>query len=171
MTDAAARELRFVVVGIPIPQGSMKSFVVKRKRDGKPIAVTTGDNPRTTGWRQTIAEVAARELHKAQNQGLYFTGAVEFDVVFYLPRPQALLTRKRAGDQVPHLTRPDVGKLLRAAEDALSQVVWGDDCQITDLHGRKRYCPVGQHPRAEILVRGATLDDLAPARPLLEALA
>jgi Holliday junction resolvase RusA-like endonuclease len=154
----SARELRFTVVGVPIPQGSMKSFVVRRKRDGKLIATTTADNPLTKGWRQTVAEMAARTLRLEENAGIYFTGAVAFEVTFYLPRPVKLLSGKYAGDGVPHLTRPDLSKLLRAAEDALSQVVWGDDSQITDLHGRKRYCPIGEHPRAEILVRGAVVD-------------
>src|SRR5215467_2883757 len=166
------RELRFIVVGVPIPQGSLKSYVVKRKSDGHAVAVTTSDNPKTKGWRQSIADVAARELRAAQNIGIYFTGAVEFDVTFYLPRPQRLMTLKAAGRHDAHLTRPDVGKLLRAAEDALSQVVWTDDAQITDLHGRKRYCAIGDHPRAEILVREARPEpppELEPlAAPLFE---
>jgi hypothetical protein len=90
-------ELRFTVIGVPIPQGSMKSFVVRRKRDGKMIATTTGDNPLTKGWRQVIAETAARELRQAQYRGLYFTGAVEFDVTFWLPRPLKYLSGKYAG--------------------------------------------------------------------------
>jgi Holliday junction resolvase RusA-like endonuclease len=154
--------LRFTVIGVPIPQGSMKSFVVRRKRDGKMIATTTGDNPLTKGWRQVIAETAARELRQAQYRGLYFTGAVEFDVTFWLPRPLKYLSGKYAGAAVPHLTRPDVSKLLRAAEDALSQIVWGDDSQITDLHGRKRYCAYREQPRADILVRGAVLATADP---------
>jgi Holliday junction resolvase RusA-like endonuclease len=149
----AGRELRFTVVGEPIPQGSMKSFVVRRKRDGKAIAVTTGDNPKTKGWRQTVAHCAALELQRAEHRGLFFEGSVEFDVTFYLPRPKALLTRSKAGQAVAHTKKPDVGKLARAAEDALSRVVWGDDAQITDLIARKRYCAVGAHPRIDIIVR------------------
>lgn len=156
-----ARELRFVVTGVPIPQGSLKSFA-GRRRDGTLYAVTTHDNPNTKGWRLLIASAASRALGQAANRGIYFTGAVEFDVTFYLPRPQKFLTRKYAGNTTPHLTAPDLSKLLRAAEDALTQVVWSDDSQVTDLHGRKRYCPVGEHPRAEILVRGALLPIVAP---------
>lgn len=149
------RELRFTVIGEPIPQGSTKSFVVNRKRDGKAVAVTTGDNPRTKGWRQTVANCAAIELLRAQNRGLFFAGAVEFDVTFYLPRPKALLAGRKAVQDVAHTKKPDVSKLARAAEDALTRIVWGDDAQITDLHVRKRYVDAGGHPRAEIIVREA----------------
>jgi Holliday junction resolvase RusA-like endonuclease len=151
---AETRELRFTVIGVPIPQGSTKSFVVRRKRDGKLAAVTTGDNPQTKGWRQTIAEAAGRALLREHNVGIYFTGAIRFDCVFYLPRPGKYLTVKYAARAVPHLTRPDLSKLLRAAEDALSAVVWGDDSQIVSLRGEKKYCAWGESPRAEIAVRG-----------------
>jgi Holliday junction resolvase RusA-like endonuclease len=151
----------------------MKSFVVKRKRDGKPIAVTTGDNPKTKGWRQTIANCAALELQRAQHAGLFFDGSVEFEVWFYLPRPQALLTKTKAGKPVAHVKRPDVGKLARAAEDALTAVVWGDDCQITDLIARKRYVAAGEHPRVDIIVRDGPVPVESAERriaPLLEAM-
>jgi Holliday junction resolvase RusA-like endonuclease len=139
----------------------MRAHVVRRRRDGRPIATVSHDDARTIPWRQTIADVAARALNAEHNRGIYFTGAVEFDVTFYLPRPVKFLAGKYAADTTPHLTKPDVGKLARAAEDALSRIVWGDDCQVTDLHARKRYCPIGQHPRAEIIVRGATIASLS----------
>jgi Holliday junction resolvase RusA-like endonuclease len=166
------KQLRFVVIGEPVPQGSMKSFVVRRKVDGKAMAVTTGDNPRTKGWRQTIAHCAALELQRAENRGLYFEGSVEFEVWFYLPRPQALLTKSKAGKAIAHVKKPDVSKLARAAEDALTRVVWGDDCQVTDLIARKRYTAAGEHPRVEIIVReGPFPAESADHRaPLLEAI-
>jgi Holliday junction resolvase RusA-like endonuclease len=150
----------------------MKSFVVKRKADGKPIAVTTGDNPRTKGWRQTIANCAALELQRAENRGLFFEGSVELEVWFYLPRPKALLTKTKAPRAIAHVKKPDVSKLVRAAEDALTSIVWGDDCQVTDLLARKRYAAAGEFPRVEIIVReGPVPIESADRRaPLLEAI-
>jgi crossover junction endodeoxyribonuclease RusA len=168
-----ARELRFTVVGEPIPQGSTKSFVVRRKIDGRPMAVTTGDNPRTKGWRQTLANCAALELQRAENRGLFFTGSVELVVTFYLPRPKALRTARKAGEAFAHVKKPDLDKLTRAAKDALTRVVWGDDSQVTDLLARKRYCAEGEHPRVEVLVReGPFPAESADRRsaPLLEGM-
>jgi len=148
------RELKFSVVGVPVPQGSMRSFVVRRKRDGKNVAVTTSDNKKTKGWRQTIANVAALELNRAENKGLFFTGSVELVVSFYLPRPKALLTKTKAAQFFPHIKKPDIDKLVRATEDALTSVVWGDDAQVTDLIARKRYVGANEFPRVEIRARG-----------------
>lgn len=151
-------ELRLVVVGVAAPQGSMRSYVVYRKSDRQPVAVTTSDNPRVKGWRQTIADVAARELARPEFAGLFFEGGVDLDVLFVLPRPLALCTRSKAGRAFPHLTKPDVDKLTRAAVDALKGVLWRDDSQIVDLRARKRYADAGEHPRAEILIRVAALE-------------
>jgi crossover junction endodeoxyribonuclease RusA len=148
------RELRIVVVGVPAPQGSMKAFIHKRRVDQKPFAVLTSDNPRTKGWRQTIADVVGREL-AGENRGLFFDGPVLLDVTFYLPRPKDLLTIKKAARAFPHLTKPDLDKLLRAAADSLKHVVWTDDSQITDITTRKRYVTPGEYPRAEITIRDA----------------
>jgi Holliday junction resolvase RusA-like endonuclease len=149
------RELHLVVVGVPAPQGSMKAFIHKRRRDNKPFAVLTSDNPRTKGWRQTIADVVGRELAGGENGGLFFEGPVLLDVTFYLPRPKDLLTIKKAARPHPHVTKPDLDKLLRAAADSLKHVVWSDDSQITDITTRKRYVAVGDYPRAEITIRDA----------------
>lgn len=143
--------LRFTVPGVPATKGSTKSFIVHRKRDGKPIAVTTNDNPRAKGWQQLIAERAAAALAEARLQP-FAEGPVILDVWFYFPRPQKFLTTKYADVDVPHTTRPDVDKAARAAIDALSRVVWRDDSQVIDAYVHKRYCAAGEVPRAEIAV-------------------
>jgi Holliday junction resolvase RusA-like endonuclease len=162
-TADGPRELRLIVVGVPAPQGSMKAFIHKRRVDQKPFAVLTSDNPRTKGWRQTIADVVGRELADGENRGIFFHGPVLLDVTFYLPRPKDLLTIKKAARAFPHVTKPDLDKLLRAAADSLKHVVWSDDSQITDITTRKRYVAVGDYPRAEITIRDApALEEPAP---------
>lgn len=143
------RTLSFTVVGVAQTQGSTRAFMPK----GWTRPIITNDNPKTKGWRQTIAHVAALELQHAEHAGRFFAGPVEFEVVFYLPRPKTLLTKRLAHVDVPHTKKPDADKLARAAKDALSKVIWHDDSQVTDLIARKRYCADGEHPRAVITVR------------------
>lgn len=52
-------------------------------------------------------------------------------------------------------------KLARAAEDALTGILWRDDAQICDEVIRKRY---GEPARVEIEVR--TLGESAPLTPI-----
>lgn len=142
------RTLSFTVVGVAQTQGSTKAFIPK----GWKRPVITNDNPKTKGWRQTIAHVAAIELQRPEHAGRFFAGPVALEVIFFLPRPKTLLTKKLACVDVPHTKKPDADKLARAAKDALSKVIWHDDSQVTDLIARKRYCREGQHPCAVITV-------------------
>jgi Holliday junction resolvase RusA-like endonuclease len=47
---------------------------------------------------------------------------------------------------------PDLTKLMRSTEDALTGILWVDDARITDQHARKRYCEPGQAPGAQISI-------------------
>lgn len=149
------RELRFTVVGLPAPKGSGRAFT-RRRKDGRIGVGIDHDNPRTKGWQQNIANVAAIELQRRENAGLRFEqGPIEIECWFYLPRPKALLTKSKAPIDHPHTKKPDADKLLRSAKDALSGVVWTDDAQVTDAIARKRYCRAGEFPRAVITIRHA----------------
>jgi Holliday junction resolvase RusA-like endonuclease len=154
------RELRFTVIGISQTKGSARAFVITPKGGGKARAIVTNDNPKAKGWQTTIANCASLELGRAEHRGLFFEGAVALEVTFYLPRPKRFLTRTYASKPVAHTTRPDADKALRVVKDALSNVVWHDDAQVTDVIARKRYCAAGEFPRVEILVRDAELEDM-----------
>lgn len=141
------RTLTFTAIGVAQTQGSTRAFIPKGWK--RPIITT--DNPKNKGWRQVVAEAASFALQ--QHDSRMFAGGVALDVTFYLPRPKRLLTRKTAGVDVAHTTKPDADKLVRSCKDALSKVVWHNDAQVTDILARKRYCAEGEHPRAVITVR------------------
>jgi Holliday junction resolvase RusA-like endonuclease len=150
------RVLMFTVAGLPQTKGSTKSFAYTPKAGGRPRVKTMNDNPKNRGWQQTIANCAALELQRAAHRGCRFVdGGVYFEVVFYLPRPKNLLTKSKALVAIPHTKKPDLDKLLRAAKDALTGIVWTDDSQVVHVVGRKNYCAAGEFPRAVIQVRDA----------------
>jgi Holliday junction resolvase RusA-like endonuclease len=146
-----SRELRFTAIGVAQPKGSTKAFLPK----GWTRPIVTSANPKNKGWQQIVAEAASRELQRAEHVGGSFSGPVEIEVCFYLPRPKALLTKKLAPQNVPHVKKPDVDKLARSCADALKGVVWNDDSQVTDLIARKRYVAADGFARAVIVVREA----------------
>lgn len=144
--------LEFTVVGIATPKGSGRA--VLSRSTGR--AIFKPDNPKTKGWQSTIAATAAIALQRPEYADCRFIdGPVVFSAVFYLPRPKRLLGRRTAALAVPHVTKPDLDKLVRAAKDALTGVVWTDDSQVTDVIARKRYCGATEFPRAVLRVRRA----------------
>jgi crossover junction endodeoxyribonuclease RusA len=133
--------LTFVVFGVAQPKGSTRAFVPKGWK--RPIVTT--DNPKSKGWQQLVAEAASRAL---DGRGQLFLGPVRLVCVFHLPRPKSL-PRTRP---TPMVKKPDVSKLARSTEDALTGVVWRDDSQVTDLQVTKLYAAIGDSPRAVITV-------------------
>lgn len=86
-------------------------------------------------------------------------GPLALVVDFYVPRPKAHIGAKGVKPSAPHYptTRPDITKLLRAVEDAMSGIVYRDDAQIVHQQAMKRY---GEPARCEILVTALAVSRL-----------
>lgn len=144
-------EIRFFVAGKPQPAGSKRAFPFKRK-DGKLGVAVSDDNPRAVDWKAVIAHQA---LHHAGWQEL-LTGPIELRLIFHVARPAGHFgSGKNSGivkaSAPPRpTTKPDVLKLARGVEDALTNVLWRDDAQIVDEHLHKVYSAT---PGVEIIVK------------------
>lgn len=126
------KEIKFFVAGIPAPKGSTKSFPFRRKSGGLGVS-TFNDNPKTVDWQQRIATEAQAANVPCADQ------AIEIALHFQLPRPKRLKTKKWAARTVPHTTKPDLDKLVRAALDALQGIMYTDDSQVCAIHTTKWY--------------------------------
>jgi Holliday junction resolvase RusA-like endonuclease len=140
--------LRFTVYATPQPQGSIRAFVPK----GWKRPVLTSDNPKLKSFRQECAKAAIAAL---RDQGVFGDepiapkGApVRFFARFLFRKPESLT--KRVTEKT---TKPDLSKLLRAAEDALTGIVWKDDAQIIEARVLKGFTEGAE--RAEIAIETA----------------
>jgi Holliday junction resolvase RusA-like endonuclease len=161
--------LRLEVAGKAEPAGSKRAFVPQKngqpfrsKTNGRIVVSVVDDNPNGRDWKNRVAD-AARQQWGAR---LLLTEPLWFRATFYLLRPKGhhgtgrnAAVVKESSPQFPD-GRPDVLKLTRAIEDALSGVVWKDDSQIVSERIDKRY---GDKPHVEIEigVLPATLADVA----------
>jgi crossover junction endodeoxyribonuclease RusA len=116
------------VAGEPKPQGSSRAFVVKGR------AVITSSSKGMNAWRQRIATEAQKAMENGGYSMMGEKAAVEITAIFYLPRPKCIKNKA-----VPMTKRPDLDKLLRAMNDALTGIVYRDDSQITDMRISKEY--------------------------------
>lgn len=148
------RTVTFEVVGIPAPKGSTKAFMPKGAR----FPIVTHDNPRTRWWQHLVSDQAQKVA-----TGDLFVGPVMLWAKFYLPRPISL-PRKVAG----HTKKPDLSKLVRCIEDALTGILLRDDAQIVEIHTAKYYAAPDKPARAVITVEDFTPRDLAPGELFTE---
>lgn len=113
------------VDGVPKAQGRPRFSVVGY---GYRNVVRARDPERSRAWKNRVAHMA---LTKRPIPIL--TCALQAEFRFDLPRPK---TRR---DAKHHTQKPDVDNLAKAVKDALSGVVYADDCQIVTLRASKRY--------------------------------
>jgi Holliday junction resolvase RusA-like endonuclease len=128
--------IRFRVVGLPKPKGSMRPFI--SKTDGKTYA--KHDNPDTVSWATRVTEEA---LAHRPAEGCW-SGPCAVTLTFQLPRPKGHFGKhglKASAPKYP-ITKPDLDKLSRNIKDALKHVVYRDDAQVVEEHQTKTYAEV-----------------------------
>jgi Holliday junction resolvase RusA-like endonuclease len=128
MSDTAA--FAFWVPGVPAPGGSKKAFIVNGKARLTDAAKGNKD------WRASVAH-AAREAYA----GPVLEGPLFVSFIFYVVRPKSHTGKRGLLPSAPAFptTRPDVLKLARSTEDALTGILWRDDSQTVHLIAMKRY--------------------------------
>lgn len=135
----------FFVPGKARPGGSKNSF--RNPHTGKQVVVENSDNKM---WRNRVASCCSEAY-----RGPPVEGPVVLAVVFVRLRPRGHYgTGRNANRLKPSApkfptSRPDLLKLTRLLEDALSLVMYRDDAQIVDEHLSERY---GDRPGAHVSV-------------------
>ena len=143
--------VQFRVVGTPRPGGSKKGFF--NKALGRVMIVDACKGNKT--WRQDVKQAAILAVEPGAP---LLDGCLMLDVTFYLQRPQSHYGSGKNASQIKDSATPfpnvmpDLTKLVRSTEDALTGILWVDDARITDQTPRKRFCVPGQPPGAEISI-------------------
>lgn len=121
--------IRLQVFGIPAPQGSKRHV-----GGGRMIEASKKVKP----WREAIAEQA----YRSNLTDIALDGALMMRVSFYLPRPKGHSGVKGLRLSAPRwpFRVPDLDKLLRSTNDALTQAgVIADDARLVVIHAQKVY--------------------------------
>jgi Holliday junction resolvase RusA-like endonuclease len=133
--------ISFFVAGEPVPQGSTKSFYIKKLNR----TVTTHGNKNTNRWRERIATEAQHagieqdwSWNDDRNIGYAVTCAFNFTKPKSAPKKRQRNTK-----------RPDLDKLIRAVLDGITDVLIPDDAQVIAIDAWKEY---GAPPGLQITV-------------------
>lgn len=140
--SSSSRLLTFRVVGIAQSMGSKRAFVPK----GWTRPVITDSNRNLKAWQSLVAHAAGEAVQGCDGWQI-LDGPVRLSVAFYLPRPKGLPKRT-----IAHTKAPDVSKLVRSTEDALSGIVYRDDSQIVEVLAGKFYAAEGDVPHCDVRV-------------------
>lgn len=121
--------VNFEVYGRAATQGSKRAV---RTKGGKYVIIE--NSARTYEWRQEVASVARKEY-----KGPIHIGPVRLGLTFMRARPKSHYGTGRNARRLRNTApacptgKPDLLKLGRAIEDALSGVIFRDDSQVVSL--------------------------------------
>lgn len=117
--------IEFEVLGIPMPQGSMKAFSANGQARMKPSGGTG-----FAAWRNAVA-VAAKDI--AEDHGK-LDGPLDLELIFRFPMPKSRSKAVRAFGLADKTTAPDLDKLVRSIGDSLTAGgLIADDARICHL--------------------------------------
>jgi len=134
--------IKFDVAGKPVPRGSKRAFPIRRKDGSLGVAVSDNTGERGRLWMAMVQEAARSALPSGW---VPRSEPIRLFIVFRFRRPKAhYTTRGAVKSSAPAYptVKPDLTKLLRAVEDALTGVVWRDDSQIIYQAVVKEYADV-----------------------------
>lgn len=126
-----------------IPRGKVKIINGQKLREDKGTLVIDQESAALKSWMQQIKSTAIQVW--SEDHSRYSDRPFKVDITFRLDRPK---THYRSGrfsdtlkDSAPEypVVRPDLDKLTRAVNDALTKIVFKDDSQVVDMHVRKIY--------------------------------
>ena len=146
----------FTVLGHPEPAGSKRAFAVRKRGVLTGRVAVSDDNPKAKSWQRDIASAAVEAMTGPLGlEPVLLDCALSLDIRFYFARPRGHFGTGRNSDKLkpsapPYPTvRPDVTKLVRAVEDALTGVLWRDDSLVITQLAAKLY---GEPERAVIRI-------------------
>ena len=124
--------MTITVYGIPAPQGS-KRFVGHAK-SGRGIMIES--SAKCKPWREVVKWAAVEFMKNTRLAEEPLTGPLVVRMTFTIPKPKSASKKWRTWPDC----RPDLSKLVRSTEDALTDAgVWKDDGQVVECTAVKTY--------------------------------
>jgi len=131
--------IRIEVRGTPAPMGSKKFVGLSKKGKGLLVESSKAVKP----WREAV-KWAAIEAGSRDARERFILGPVIASMVFTVRKPSSAPKRRKTYPS----TKPDLSKLLRSTEDALTDAgVWEDDARVVGYTKLLKVYPC-EHPDA-----------------------
>lgn len=137
--------IQITVYGTPAPQGSKNGRAIWRKGENGAREFTGKiamheSSKKVKPWRQDVKAAALAVRNGAEP----IDGPIVVRMVFTMPKPLSAPKRKRTYPD----KKPDLSKLARSTEDALTEAgIWRDDARVIGYQRLAKVFP-GEDPEA-----------------------
>jgi Holliday junction resolvase RusA-like endonuclease len=126
--------VRIVVYGSPAPQGSKSFKGTFVGKDGRTHGIMAESSKKVRPWRSDVKDAALL----VRNGAPPLDGPLAVRMIFTVPKPASSPKRRR----VFPMRKPDVSKLARSTEDALTDAgIWTDDARVVEYERLAKVFP------------------------------
>lgn len=146
--------IKFFVAGKPQTAGSKRGFPIKRANGSIGVAMSD-DNPKGKDWKQSVRTEAEKHV-----EGLpLLTTPLTVTFHFFVHRPKGHFGSGKNSEVVKSTSpkypasKPDVLKLSRCVEDALTGIIWKDDAQIVEEVLMKSYAGINDREGVLVIIQ------------------
>ena len=146
LRDAGRVHIEFTVPAIPIAQP-------------RPRAMAFAGHARVYEPKQhpvAAFKASVRMAAKEAYSGPPLQGPLRVDCTFVFPRPKSMIWKKRPMQRERHAKKPDRDNCDKAVLDALSGLMWADDCQVCAGQIEKWIAGGYEQPRVIVVVSEVT---------------
>jgi Holliday junction resolvase RusA-like endonuclease len=100
-----------------------------------------------------VFKAACKMTLRESYQGAPLTGSLTVQIEFVMPRPERLNKKKLAPwGRAPHVQTPDADNLIKSTFDALNELAWVDDSQVTELLVSKVHAARDESPHVRMVI-------------------
>lgn len=142
------------VPAVPVAQPRPRATMAHGRKGARIHEVTSikaADGTRKphpiVAYKGTV-RMAASDAYK----GAPLDGPLAVSIECVMPRPTKYRWKTRPMPRLPHTCKPDCDNLAKSTLDALAQLLWVDDAQITDLKVSKWIAAGDEQPHVVIEV-------------------
>ena len=138
----------FRVDSVPVAQPRQRHRVITSKGRAFAQNYTPAKHP-ATQYKSDV-RMAAAVAHPTSG---HLSGGLHVDVLFVMPRPSSLVWKKRPMPREAHTKKPDIDNLLKSTFDALKDLMWRDDSQVSAVTACKVIASGDETPHVLITVQ------------------
>lgn len=125
-------------------------FTVAGPPKGKQRPRMTKAGHTYTPQQTVVYENLVKVMYRSQVGSKQLEGAIKAEITGYFPIPKSVSKKKRAemiDGKIEYTHKIDCDNLAKTILDALNQIAYHDDAQVTQLCVNKRYA---EEPRVEV---------------------
>lgn len=150
----------FTIPSVPVAQPRQRHRIMQVNGRAFPHNYTPSKHPVVAFKAAVQLAYAAASIGRAP-----LAGPVRLEVMFFMPRPQRIVWKKRPMPRAWADGNPnDLDNLEKAVQDALKALAWGDDKQVVDKHTWKLYARGDEPPHCVVKISACEewLDIVSP---------